>query len=433
MKRKFLKSTFILLLGGLLTKLLGMIIKISMADLLGSEGIGMYMMVLPTFLLFMNLAQMGLPLALSKLVSEETRKTRNLYFSIIPIILFINSLLIIGIIVLAPFISNTLLKKEETYLSIIAIAFVIPFTTLSSICRSYFLGKGKMSPHVISNIVEDLVRLLLIRILIPKIIPLGLKYTTFFLISFNIVSELLSTMVLLLFLPKNVKIKKSDLKPNKEYQKESLKIGIPNTTSRIIGSTTMFLEPIVLTNGLLKAHYTIDYITKQYGIISGYVLPILLLPSFFTQAISQAIFPILSKDYAKKEKKQLKMHLNLSIFLCLLIGIPITIVLRKNPIFFLKHIYHTKEGISYLTFLAPICLLEYIQSPLGIFLEAINKSKENMKASFLGMLSRTILLWFFTKHNFGIKSLLLSISFNIILTTLYQTIQIKKYFKNDKI
>ena len=47
MKEKFIKSTIILLVGGLLTKVLGMLIKIVMSRLTGTEGLGLYMMILP--------------------------------------------------------------------------------------------------------------------------------------------------------------------------------------------------------------------------------------------------------------------------------------------------------------------------------------------------------------------------------------------------
>lgn len=48
-KEKFIISTLILMIGGFLTKLLGMIIKMVMSRLMGSEGIGLYMLILPTF------------------------------------------------------------------------------------------------------------------------------------------------------------------------------------------------------------------------------------------------------------------------------------------------------------------------------------------------------------------------------------------------
>ncbi len=70
--------------------------------------------------------------------------------------------------------------------------------------------------------------------------------------------------------------------------KALFKIAIPTTGSRLIGSIGYFLEPIILTYVLLKVGYSSNYITTHYGIINGYVYPLLLLPSFFTLAISNA-------------------------------------------------------------------------------------------------------------------------------------------------
>ena len=76
-KSKFIKSTIILLIGGFLTKLLGMIIKIITTRLLGTEGIGIYSLLMPTFGLLIAVAQLGFPVAISKLVAEETKNNKT--------------------------------------------------------------------------------------------------------------------------------------------------------------------------------------------------------------------------------------------------------------------------------------------------------------------------------------------------------------------
>ena len=424
MKNKFIKSTIILLIGGLLTKVLGMLIKIVMARLLGTKTLGVYMLILPTFTLLISLSQFGFPLAISKLISEETRNNKRLIFSIIPVLIIINIVLIILIVLLSPIISNKLLHNKDTYISILSMSLVIPFTSISSICRSYFFGKQKMFPHVLSNIIEDIVRLLIIVLGIPLVKPLGLKYIVCFLILINIISEITSTIVLIFFLPKNIKIKKEDLYPNKSYIKDSLKICIPNTTSRLIGSIGFFLEPIILTNILIK-NYSLNYITTEYGIISGYVIPLILLPSFFTLALSQSVLPIISKYSVTNNIKAIQKKTNQVILLSLLIGLPITIILLFKGDYLLKLIYHTNKGISYLRILAPVCLLEYLQSPLSSILDALNKSKDNLVSTLLGTLTRTISLIIFSKK--GIYSLIISISLNILITTFYQIKKVRYY------
>ena len=427
MKENFIKSTIILIIGAFLTKILGMIIKIYMARIIGTTGLGLYMLILPTFMLLITLSQFGLPLALSKLISENNKNNKKLFFSILPIAIIINLTIIIIIIILAPTIATNLLKNKDLTNSIYAMSLVIPFTTISSICRSYFFGKQRMIPHVLSNILEQLLRLLLIIKIIPLIIPYGIYKTIEFLIILNVFSESLSTIVLLLFLPKNLKINKKDFLPSKVYLKESLQISIPSTTSHFIGSIGYFLEPVIITNILLKLGYQNTFITQEYGIISGYVIPLLLLPSFFTLAISQALLPTISKEYAKGHKKTVKKKIIQALLISLLIGIISTFLFLTKPLFFLKTIYHTTEGKKYLLVLAPICLFEYLQAPLSSTLEAMGKSKQLMFIIFITTLTRTILTIFLSLFKIGLWGLIISISINIILMTYFEQKEIKKY------
>lgn len=427
MKEKFINSVIILLVGGLLTKLLGMLIKIIMSRLIGTEGLGLYMMVLPTFSLFIGIGQFGLPTALTKLIAEKRKNNIRLFFSILPIALIINLILIITIIIIAPVLANTLLHDSRCYLPILAIAVVIPFTSLSSICRSYFFGKEQMAPHVISNLVEDVVRLTLMIIGIPFFLPKGLEYAVCYIILSNVISEGVSILILFIFLPKKIQIKKEDLLPKKDYMKESLSIGIPNTTGRLLGSIGYFLEPILLTTTLLAVGYTSKYITMEYGILSGYVMPLLLLPSFFTMAISQALLPVVSREYTKKNYKFVKRKIKQAITYSLAIGIPVTIFFIILPELPLKLIYHTEEGISYMRFLAPICLFQYIQSPLSSCLDAMGKSKDAMVATTLGVITRSSLLVILSLLKIGLWGLILAISINVFVVTFYSMKKVKKY------
>ena len=80
-KGTFFKATLILILGGAITKALGMFIKIIMTRIVGIEGISLYMLIFPTFALFMTISQLGFPVAISKLVAEERYSSKKLIFS----------------------------------------------------------------------------------------------------------------------------------------------------------------------------------------------------------------------------------------------------------------------------------------------------------------------------------------------------------------
>lgn len=425
-KSKFIKSTLILIIGGFITKILGMVIKIFMTRILGTEGIGLYMLITPTFMLLITLSQLGLPVAISKLVAENNKNNKNLVFSIIPITLIINIIIILIMIFSSSFISNNLLHDKRTYYALICTGLVLPFISISSILRGYFFGKEKMIPHVVSNVIEDLIRLIIIIIGTPIFLKQGIEYAVAFIVITNIFSEVTSILVLFFFLPKNFQLSKKDFKFNKKNAKEILGISIPTTSSRLIGSIGYFFEPIIITYVLLKIGYSNSFIVKEYGIINGYVMPLLLLPSFFTLAISQALIPEVSSLYSKKKYKETKRKIKQAIFFSLLIGIPSTIILELFPETFLKFIYNTTEGVSYIRVLAPICILSYIQTPLTSAMQSMNGSVSAMNATIIGSIIRIIILFVLSFLHIGMWGLVIATSINIIYVTLHHIRYIKK-------
>lgn len=423
---KFIQSTLILVVGGFITKLLGMVIKIVMTRLMGTEGIGIYMLILPTFTLFIALAQLGFPVAISKLVAEDGHNNKNLVFSIIPVSIFLNVVIFICLLFCGGFISDYLLHESRSYFAIISIGLVLPFISVSSILRGYFFGKQRMFPHVFSNVTEDVVRLIMMIVGIPIFLARGLEYAVAFVVLSNIASEITSILVLFFFIPKNFQLSKTDFIPKKKNIYEILRISIPTTGSRLIGSLGYFLEPIILTFVLLQVGYSNHFIVTEYGILSGYALPLLLLPSFFTMAISQALIPVVSKAYSNGHKHYTKTKIKQAIFISLLIGIPVTILFEMIPEVPLRFLYRTTEGVSYIRVLAPICLLHYVQSPLTSSLQAMGKAREAMNGTLGGMIIRTFLLFGCSYLKIGMWGLVIATGVNIVYVTIHQYRAVRK-------
>lgn len=429
MKEKFIKSSVILIIGGLFTKLLGIIIRMALSRVTTIETISLYMLILPTFSLMMAISQLGFSTSISKLVSENRYKSKKLLFSILPVSILINFLLTILLILGSKFIAINLLNNKTAYLPILAISLVLPFDSLSSILRGFFFGKEKMFPHIISQLCEQITRLVLMITVIPYLTTFNTTYATVGLVLINVFSELMSSLILIVFLPKKFTIQKDDLKPKTNYIKDVLNISIPITTTRIIGTIGYFFEPIILTYVLLKTGHSLNYITLEYGIINAFVMPILMLPSFFTNAISHAMLPIVSREYAKNNLSYVKKKLKQTILFSLLIGFPASIIIFIFPEFFLKFFYKTSNGANYIRFLIPFFLCYYIETPLGMFLQAINKSVYVMTDNIVGIILKVVLMFLLSYLNIGLYGLLIASSINIILVTIKHLIHIKKSLK----
>lgn len=431
-KNKFITSTIILIIGGFMTKLLSMVIKIVMTRLIGTEGTGLYMLILPTFMLFIAITTFGFPTAISKLIAEEKRNNKNLVFSTIPLIIIINFITFIFIFFCSKFISNNLLNEPRTFYPLLSIAFVLPFISISSVLRGYFFGKQIMIAHVTSNVVEDIIRLITIVIGLPLFLKKGLEFAVSFIVLSNIISELTSIFVLFFFLPKNFKLKKDDFKIKKNNIKDIMGISIPTTTSRLIGTIGSFFEPIILTNFLLKNGYSNSFIINEYGILNGYVMPLILLPSFFTLAISQALLPVISKAYSSNNIKYIKNKIKQGLLFSLLIGIPATLIFVLIPEIPLKLIYNTTSGLKYIRILSIVCLFHYIQSPLTSALQAMNKSKLAMEGTIIGILIKIIVLIITCNLKIGLWGLVIASSVNILYVTIHHIVVLNKTFKSLK-
>ncbi|MBQ3475468.1 MAG: oligosaccharide flippase family protein [Bacilli bacterium] len=421
MKNNFIKGTLILIIGGFITKILGMIIKIIMTRNIGEEGISLYMLTLPTYNLFITLVSSGMQISTTKLISEnKIRKNKILSTSLI-ITITISFILSFILLISSKYII-ILLHNEKLYYPILSISLSLPFIGISSIIKGYFLGINKMHVQVISNFIEQIIRILLFIIVLPKIDNIIISIT--FIIGSNLISELSSIITMTLFLPKKISLK--NIKYDKGIKKDILNISIPSTTSRFIGTISYFFEPIILTNLLIINGYSNNYITTEYGIITGYAMQLLLLPSFFSMAISQSIIPLISNAYINNRNNYIKKKVKEIIILSFTIGFIYSLLIYINPDFFLTTIYNTNKGANYIRILAPFFILLYIQTPLTSILQSINLAKESMKSTIYGIIIKIVLMIILSFLKFGIFAFIYPMIINIIFVTVHNYLKIKK-------
>ena len=417
---KFIKNTFILIIGGFITKILGMIIKIIMTRNISTESMSLYTLTLPTYNLFITIVTLSLTISISKLVSENKINKEKIMNSSLFISFIIS---IISTIILLIFIKpiTLLLHNDNLYYPLLSIILSLPFISISTCIRGYFFGKNKMLVQVISNLLEQLSRIILFIIFLPRINN-DIKAVIFILGS-NMFSEIISIFTMSLFIPKkNLRLSK----PDRSVTNELLKISIPTTLQKLISVISYFFEPIVLTNLLIMNGYTNKYISTEYGIINGYTIALLMLPSFFTNAISQVIIPNISNAYINKKYKYIKTKIKQVLFLSLLIGISYTVLIMIKKESIMGLIYNTNKGIKYINIIAPVFILLYLEGPLNSILQSFNKPKTILLTSIIGIIIKYSLMIFLSFMKFGIYSFIIPMLINIIFVVLLNSIKIIK-------
>ena len=433
-----IKNIIILLVSGAVAKVLGMIGKIIYTRIAGVNVVSLYTLITPTLMLIISITQFSFPISISKISAEEKYDNKSLLKNAYLIGLIINIILILILVLSSNFIAKALHNRSLAP-AILSISVIIPFVCVSSVQRGFLHGKEDMLPASITNITEEIIKILLIIFILPITISSGNITSVIFLILFNVITETSN----ILFMQKAINkkyINHSKGRINKNIIKEILSISIPTTSVRLIASVGFFLEPIILTNTLLSTGYSPNYITMEYGIINSYIVPLLSIPSFFSISIASALLPNITKAYANKKYDEFNRKLLKLMFLSMLVGAIclIFILIFPNEILkivmfslttILKLVYNVNFGINYIYLIGPFFLILYMQPTLSVAIQAMGKTNKLFLTSTISVIVKYSALYILGKNGLGMNSLIFSMIIGIVTTTSLVIIIVLKELK----
>ena len=382
LKKKIIKSTLSLLFVGFITKILSTIGRIVTARTIGQESMGIYMLVMPAAVFFINVIQLSLPTCINKLIAQNPHKTKNIIISSSIISLIVNSIFMIMIISFSPFIANNILKNDKTILAINALALLIPLISLGGLLKGYYSGIGKIEITAYSQISEEIARIAFILLLGSYFIKGGEMYGAYAAILSLCMGEVFSLTHMIVSL-KNLKTKTKALLlgiVNEESleTKDILNMSLPLTGGKLIGSIAYMLEPIIITNVLLKTGMSNDAITLEYGILSGYAMPLLLMPGFFANAFGRVLLQPMTSAITKGNKKEAKKLFYSLSLTSLVIGTIFSIAMFIFPVQLMNILYGSSDGANYVRIFAIPFILYYLESPFISAMTALGKTKQIM-------------------------------------------------------
>jgi len=204
-------------------------------------------------------------------------------------------------------------------------------------------------------------------------------------------------------------------------------IAIPNTGSRLISSFSSFLEPILVAQSLAIAGISSAIATKQYGELTGYVMPLLFLPTFITNSLSIALVPSISEAGAHLNHKLIHYRIHQAIRISFASGALATVVLFLFSDYILTFMYGTSNATRFLSLMAPCYVLLYIQSPLQATLQALDLAKPAMWNSIVGSVCKLILMFILASNpKFGMMGVAIAMCVSVVLITLLHLATLRK-------
>ena len=374
-KNSFLNGAFITTLGIVITKILGIIYVIPFHSIIGESGGALYGYAYTIYLLFMSISSAGIPLAISRIVSEYQTlgyyNAKKRAFIIGKKVSFILGFICFLILILfAPMIAKSILGNLTGGNTIDDIVFVIRVISTAilvvpvlSIYRGYFEGHRFMSPPSISQVIEQFVRILVIVLgsfFTFKVFRLSLTVSVGVSLFGATLGAFVSTLYLIVKKKKNnrkfnekIRQVNEPLITDKQILKKIITYGLPFIMIDVFKTLYNYIDMTTVVKGLVNnASFSITDAETIMSMLSTWGNKFNMILLSISTGVVVSLIPNLTQSVVNKDKKDINKKISQSLNVLLFFTIPMTVGISflAKPIwnlFYGKSIY----GSNVLAFL----------------------------------------------------------------------------------
>lgn len=398
---------------------------------------GLYHMAFPALILMLTLTTGGFPVAVSKRIAEaeamgDHARVKKIFLLSLAIVSGLSLVLSIALWFSASYIVHYFLTDYRVHYTLLATAPSILIIGVSAVIRAYFQGKQNMIPTATSQFIESLVRVVSAIVFAYWLLPYGVEWAAAGAMLGLLTGELVGMFTLLYHywkdripgVPKEVSY---SIHQWKKEAKKLIYITIPVTGSKIVGSLSLFFEPIIIAQSLALAGLSASAATSFYGQLAGMAIPIVVFPTVLTYSISVTLIPALSEAAAGDNLKLVHKRLHQALRLALLTGAPCTVIMYvlAEPLSYL--VFNDLAVADLLRMMAPFALFLYFQGPLAATLQALDQAKIALRNTVIGAVLKIITVFMLASQpEIGVKGAVYAINLNMAVVTLLHFISVVK-------
>lgn len=307
----FIKGTLILTIATLLSKVLGSIFRIPLQNIAGDEVLGIFSLVYPVYMVALTLSVAGIPVAISKLIAEA--RSHNKLFEVEDIRRTAGILaLLFGltsftfIYLFSSPIANALGGQDTRY-ALIVVAGTLLISPYMAVYRGYFQGFEDMRPTAISQVIEQLVRVLLILSMAYLLVRNG--YSNDIVSGGIMIGSIVGAFISLVYLRvrynrfeigSNFRQSSYSLDSFRKWSRRILIISLPIAMGAVTMPLLQFVDSFTVTFGLKSTGYDSGDISYMYGLY-GRGLALIQIATVFSSSIVLPLIPLLTKKLSEKK------------------------------------------------------------------------------------------------------------------------------------
>jgi len=329
-KQSLVKASLILGIAGIVARFFGLFFRWPLIMLIGDEGVGYYQMSYPLYMFFVAMAS-GVPVAISKMISEKKAKGDiEGIFVIVKESTLLMMILGIGTTLILFFFARPIIRfvqwDMKSYYALLGISFAPFVISIMTIYRGFFQGLQNMTPSGISQILEQLGRVVIGVGLAIFLLPKGIEFAAGGAAFGAAAGGVIGASYLY---EKYKKVKKEmwnkRVKSNPEVLTSILKIALPISLGATVGTIMSLIDSILVPQKLMQSGVTSEMATVLYAQLTGKANVITNIPLTLSMALGTALIPIIAENYIMNRRKDVQDKVQLSIKLSMLIAMPCTL------------------------------------------------------------------------------------------------------------
>ena len=393
---RFIKNFALLSISTGIINIIEVITNAYISQKIGTTILGSYSLIMNMFNFLVTISLFGVPLAITKIVSEKDElndnksivKASRIGYKICAIISVFVCLITI---IFKDEICSSFLRNLPDDRIVILLALSLPFMAISSCFCGYFNALRRVNEPIITEFLTHVVRsgiiVSLVYINSPTFLSFGISI---------FISELISFLYSYIMYKKDIKLYTNiNTKSNtSSITKDILKIAAPISFTSFVRSGLSTLKHTLIPLRLQKFGFSYDYALSRYGLIHGIALPFVLMPSIFINCFSSLLLPEYSRFYAAKNKEKIQ-NITKKIFKLTLVAslyISFVIYIASDLICFL--IYKNTEVSYYVKILTPLICVMYLDFIVDNILRGLDLQLDVMRINIIDVVTSILLIYF---------------------------------------
>ncbi len=344
----FLIQGAILASAGIITKVIGLIYRIPLINIMGDQGQAYYGIAFEIYAIALLLTSYSLPLAVSKLVSARVSKgeRRNAFRVFKAALIFaVTAGTLIGLVVFfgADFIASKIMAMEPSKYALRVLAPCLLVVAVMGVIRGYFQGLGTMLPTAVSQILEQIVNAVVSVVGASYLFEFGKKAAEtkakeYLPAAYGAAGGTLGTLtgaiagllfLVFVFLAYK-KIIKRQLQRDRSRYRESYSdifIVLFYTITPVILSTAVYQSTKILDAGIFSNIMEVQGMAKEeyetlWGMYSGKFNTLVNVPLAISNAVGASVIPSLTAAVTSGNRKLMYNKIQLATRFTMIISIP---------------------------------------------------------------------------------------------------------------